>query len=142
MDNENYISPNKITKQYDITSGTLRRWAEAGKIRCLRPNGGKRIYNIEDIKKIFNKENNKDENATKNENDEEKTINFAAQFKEELVGGNINFVAEIKFTSSIKALNKRKHAREAEPTEYPLAFAFVTLPTASSKSVIFLTDSS
>jgi DNA-binding transcriptional MerR regulator len=71
MDNENYISPNKITKQYDITSGTLRRWAEAGKIRCLRPNGGKRIYNIEDIKKIFNKENNKDENATKNENDEE-----------------------------------------------------------------------
>jgi putative resolvase len=72
MDNENYISPNKITKQYDITSGTLRRWAEAGKIRCLRPNGGKRIYNIEDIKKIFNKENNKDENATKNENDEEK----------------------------------------------------------------------
>jgi len=39
MDNENYISPNKITKQYDITSVTLRRWAEAGKIRCLRPNG-------------------------------------------------------------------------------------------------------
>ncbi len=68
MDNENYISPNKITKQYDITSGTLRRWAEAGKIRCLRPNGGKRIYNIEDIKKIFNKENTKDENTSKNEN--------------------------------------------------------------------------
>ena len=57
MDTENYISPSKITKQYDITSGTLRRWSEAGKIRCLRPNGGKRIYNIEDIKKIFNKEN-------------------------------------------------------------------------------------
>ena len=57
MDNESYISPNKITKQYDITSGTLRRWSEAGKIRCLRPNGGKRIYNIEDIKKIFNKDN-------------------------------------------------------------------------------------
>jgi len=77
MDNENYISPNKITKQYDITSGTLRRWAEAGKIRCLRPNGGKRIYNIEDIKRIFNKENNKDENnkdekTGKNENNEEK----------------------------------------------------------------------
>jgi hypothetical protein len=71
MDNENYISPNKITKQYDITSGTLRRWAEAGKIRCLRPNGGKRIYNIEDIKKIFNKENNKDEKINKNEKDEE-----------------------------------------------------------------------
>lgn len=69
MDNENYISPNKITKQYDITSGTLRRWSEAGKIRCLRPNGGKRIYNIEDIKKIFNAENKlegKDDNANLN----------------------------------------------------------------------------
>jgi Predicted site-specific integrase-resolvase len=57
MDTENYISPSKITKQYDITSGTLRRWSEAGKIRCIRPNGGKRIYNIQDIKKIFNAEN-------------------------------------------------------------------------------------
>lgn len=55
MENENYISPNKITKQYDITSGTLRRWAEEGKIRCLRPNGGKRIYNIDDINKLFSK---------------------------------------------------------------------------------------
>jgi DNA-binding transcriptional MerR regulator len=72
MDNENYISPNKITKQYDITSGTLRRWAEAGKIRCLRPNGGKRIYNIEDIKKIFNKENKdaKQENIEKENTNE------------------------------------------------------------------------
>ncbi|NDC96548.1 IS607 family transposase [bacterium] len=58
MDNEQYISAFKIAKQFNITSGTLRRWAEDGKIRYLRPNvnngrGGKRIYNIEDIKKIF-----------------------------------------------------------------------------------------
>ena len=53
MDTENYISPSKITKQYDITSGTLRRWSEAGKIRCLRPNGGKRIYSIDDVERIF-----------------------------------------------------------------------------------------
>jgi DNA-binding transcriptional MerR regulator len=75
MDNENYISPNKVTKQYDITSGTLRRWSEAGKIRCLRPNGGKRIYNIEDIKKIFNKENKleeKTENQKLVENNDDK----------------------------------------------------------------------
>lgn len=72
MDNENYISPNKITKQYDITSGTLRRWSEAGKIRCLRPNGGKRIYNIDDINKIFsNKKDNKDTEEIKNEKDED-----------------------------------------------------------------------
>jgi hypothetical protein len=70
MDNDNYISPNKITKQYDITSGTLRRWSEAGKIRCLRPNGGKRIYNTEDVKKIFNTEiklEEKDNNTNLNE---------------------------------------------------------------------------
>jgi DNA-binding transcriptional MerR regulator len=72
MDNENYISPNKITKQYDITSGTLRRWSEAGKIRCLRPNGGKRIYNIDDINKIFsNNKDNKDKEENKDEKDED-----------------------------------------------------------------------
>ena len=62
MDNETYISPIKITKQFDITSCTLRKWAEDGKIRCLRPNpgvrGGKRIYNINDINKIFGIEKN------------------------------------------------------------------------------------
>jgi predicted site-specific integrase-resolvase len=77
MDNENYISPNKITKQYDITSGTLRRWAEAGKIRCLRPNGGKRIYNIEDIKRIFNNkptpDHEKTENTKENAKDDQNT---------------------------------------------------------------------
>jgi DNA-binding transcriptional MerR regulator len=77
MDNENYISPNKITKQYDITSGTLRRWAEAGKIKCLRPNGGKRIYNIEDIKKIFNSKkpttDNEDTKETENNDTKENT---------------------------------------------------------------------
>lgn len=54
MDNAKYISPVKITRQFNITSGTLRQWAEDGKIRCLRPNAtGRRIYNIDDIKKIF-----------------------------------------------------------------------------------------
>ena len=53
MDTQSYISPNKITKQYDVTSGTLRRWSESGKIRFLRPNGGKRIYHIDDINKMF-----------------------------------------------------------------------------------------
>ncbi len=70
MDTENYISPNKITKQYDITSGTLRRWSEAGKIRCIRPNGGKRIYNIEDIRKIFN--NEKDQKNEQNDQKDQK----------------------------------------------------------------------
>jgi len=63
MDKDVYISANKITKQFDITSNTLRKWAEDGKIRFLRPNtdcksGGKRIYHIEDIKSIFGIKNN------------------------------------------------------------------------------------
>lgn len=58
MDNELYISPARLTKKFDVTSNTLRRWSEEGKIRCLRPNsteqrGGKRIYNVEDVKRIF-----------------------------------------------------------------------------------------
>jgi predicted site-specific integrase-resolvase len=58
MEKDVYISANKITKQFDITSNTLRKWADDGKIRCLRPNsdnktGGKRIYHTGDIQKIF-----------------------------------------------------------------------------------------
>ena len=46
MSNEQYISANKITSKYDITSGTIRRWAEEGKIQFIRPNGTKRLYNV------------------------------------------------------------------------------------------------
>ena len=57
MDNDNYISPIRIKKQFDITSGTLRQWSEDGKIKCIRANpgirGGQRRYNIADIKKIL-----------------------------------------------------------------------------------------
>jgi predicted site-specific integrase-resolvase len=54
MDNENYISAHKIKKKFDISSNSLRLWAESGKIRFLRINeNGKRIYNVEDINKTF-----------------------------------------------------------------------------------------
>ena len=54
MDNATYISPYKIKKKFDISSNTLRVWAEKGKIRCIRVNQvGKRIYNIEDLERIF-----------------------------------------------------------------------------------------
>lgn len=58
MNNDKYISPGRITKQFDITSGTLRRWAEQEKIRYLRPNGTRRIYNIDDVRKILGVEDN------------------------------------------------------------------------------------
>jgi predicted site-specific integrase-resolvase len=82
MDTENYISPNKITKQFDITSGTLRRWSEAGKIRCLRPNGGKRIYNIDDVNKIFSA------GKTTEVSVEENLKNVTATLKQNIAGLN------------------------------------------------------
>ena len=54
MNNEHYIPPLMLTKQFNVTSGTLRKWAEDGKIRYLRPNGnGRRLYHSEDVKKVF-----------------------------------------------------------------------------------------
>lgn len=53
MNNDKYLSPKTITRQYNITSGTLRNWSEQGKIRCIRPQGTKRLYHQDDIKKIF-----------------------------------------------------------------------------------------
>lgn len=54
MNNEKYISPYKITRQFDITSNTLKTWAENGKLRFIRVSeGGKRMYHIDDIEKIF-----------------------------------------------------------------------------------------
>ena len=48
-----YVSPNKITLKYDVTSQTLRRWADEGKIAFIRPNNSKRLYNINDVAKFF-----------------------------------------------------------------------------------------
>ena len=53
MNNDNYISATKIKNQFGVSSNTLRRWAEDGKIRCLRPNGTRRIYNSRDIQTFF-----------------------------------------------------------------------------------------
>lgn len=52
--NDKYISPSKITKQFNITSGTLRKWGEEGKLRFIRPNStGRRIYNVTDVEKLL-----------------------------------------------------------------------------------------
>jgi predicted site-specific integrase-resolvase len=59
MNNE-YVSAKRITTKYDISSGTLRRWADESRIKCIRPNtingqrGGKRLYYVPDIQKMFN----------------------------------------------------------------------------------------
>lgn len=54
-----YITAKRITSKYDVCSGTLRRWANDGKIKCIRPDtitgsrGGKRLYYVPDIEKMF-----------------------------------------------------------------------------------------
>lgn len=52
---EKYISPFKIRKKFDVTSNTLRTWANQEKIRFIRVRDGKgkRVYNIEDVEKLF-----------------------------------------------------------------------------------------
>mmetsp|Transcript_12111 Transcript_12111/g.1089 ORF Transcript_12111/g.1089 Transcript_12111/m.1089 type:complete len:123 (-) Transcript_12111:1524-1892(-) len=52
----------------------------------------------------------------------------------------VSLSGDIKLISSKNALNKRKQANEALPTEYPLVLALVTFPTASNLSVISLTS--
>lgn len=54
MNRDTYITPSKITKQYNITSRTLVNLADAGKLRYLRPNeNGRRVYHIEDVRAYF-----------------------------------------------------------------------------------------
>lgn len=55
MNDDQFISPCKIKKKFDVTSNTLRSWAEKDQIRYIRirDGKGKRLYNIEDVEKIF-----------------------------------------------------------------------------------------
>lgn len=64
MENE-YVSPQTISKIYGVTSSTLRNWAENGKIKCIRPNGGRRLYNKEDILTLFGSTKNQTETPRK-----------------------------------------------------------------------------
>ena len=50
---DQYITPQTITKLYGVSSTTLRNWAENGKIKFIRPLGGRRLYDKEDVSKIF-----------------------------------------------------------------------------------------
>ena len=50
---DQYITPQTITKLYGISSTTLRNWAENGKIKFIRPLGGSRFYDKENVSKIF-----------------------------------------------------------------------------------------
>jgi hypothetical protein len=53
MNSDVYLSSQKITKLYNVTSDRLRTLANKEEIRFIRPEGGNRSYHIEDIQKHF-----------------------------------------------------------------------------------------
>ena len=56
---DQYITPQVITKLYGGSS-TLRNWAEKGNIKCIRPLEGHRLYDKEDVVKIFKQQGDQD----------------------------------------------------------------------------------
>jgi predicted site-specific integrase-resolvase len=64
MENEEYVTATNIRKKYKITSNTLRNWGISGKVRFVRPNQGNRLYNLEDVRKLFGEENFCDKRKT------------------------------------------------------------------------------
>ena len=50
---ETYLKATKIQKTYQISSSTLRRWSEDGRIDILRTVGGSRLYKLSDVEKAF-----------------------------------------------------------------------------------------
>jgi predicted site-specific integrase-resolvase len=48
-----YISASKIQSTYDISSATLRNWAESGRLDAIRLDGGKRLYNAESLDRLL-----------------------------------------------------------------------------------------
>jgi len=51
---EPYVPGKEITSKYHLGSATLRMWANAGRVRCVRiGDGGKRLYSMPDIMRML-----------------------------------------------------------------------------------------
>lgn len=50
---ESYLKATKIQKTYQISSSTLRRWGDDGKIETIRTAGGSRLYKLSDVENVF-----------------------------------------------------------------------------------------
>ena len=46
-----YVAPKEAQKNYQVSRDTLRRWADEGKIKYEKTNGGHMIYQIEEKKR-------------------------------------------------------------------------------------------
>ena len=62
---DRFIAPHHITARYGVTVGTLRRWAEEGKLDCRRCPGGKRLYRMADVARIFGEKKEAEPEAQK-----------------------------------------------------------------------------
>jgi len=56
MDKAVYVSGSDIKKKFHISSRTLNRWADDGRIACVRSPGGKRLYASHDVNELFGAE--------------------------------------------------------------------------------------
>lgn len=53
MDAEKFKSAKEIKEIYAVSSSSLRNYGDSGKIEIVRSPGGKRFYNIQDVRAIF-----------------------------------------------------------------------------------------
>ena len=59
MNSAVYQTGTDIKRFYSVSSRTLTRWAETNKVRHVRSPGGKRLYHMDDIHKLFGTEREK-----------------------------------------------------------------------------------
>lgn len=54
--NAKYITSSAVRKEFGISNTTLQRWANEGKIECVRTSGNHRLYERESVEKLFGTE--------------------------------------------------------------------------------------
>lgn len=54
----NYVPGSTIRKKFKVSNGTLQKWANAGKINCVKTPGGKRLYDEKSFISLFGSQEN------------------------------------------------------------------------------------
>lgn len=49
-----YLLPGEVAELFNVNPRTVSRWAEDGKVDCIRTLGGHRRYRASDIRKLLN----------------------------------------------------------------------------------------
>jgi putative resolvase len=61
-----YVKPSFIQKNFQLSSQTIRRWADEGKVKSIKmQNSGNRLIDYEDFLRVVGAENNSDTHAKK-----------------------------------------------------------------------------